>query len=192
MKNSLAKNLNTAKGMIEEIYKDTQFTQIFSKSCKILTSSFVNGGKVYIAGNGGSAADASHFAAELVVRLGVERPSIPAESIASDPSVITAIANDYGYADVFYRQLQSKIKKEDVFFAISTSGNSSNIIKALEYTKTNNINSILLTGRDGGKAKLLADYSLVIPNDKTSTIQELHKILIHSLCEEIEYNLFFN
>ena len=84
------------------------------------------------------------------------------------------------------------MKKEDVFFAISTSGNSSNIKKALEYTKKNNVTSILLTGRDGGKAKLLADYSLVIPNDKTSTIQELHKILIHSLCEEIEYNLFFN
>ena len=192
MKNSLTKSFNTTKSIIEEINQDTEFNQIFAKACKILTSSFINGGKLYIAGNGGSAADASHFAAELVVRLGVERPSIPAESIASDPSVITAIANDYGYADVFYRQLQSKMKKEDIFFAISTSGNSSNIIKALEYTKTKNLTSILLTGRDGGKAKSLTDHSLVIPNDKTSTIQELHKILIHSFCEEIEYNLFFN
>lgn len=190
MDSILRKNLFTAGQAIEHLCNDVKFDKLFSQACQIIINSYKSGGRLYIAGNGGSASDASHFAAELVVRIGVNRPSIPAESLTADTAIITAIGNDFGYENIFSRQLEGKIKKEDVFIALSTSGNSPNILKALEYTKKRSIPSILFSSKDGGKAKELADLSFFMSSDITSTTQELHKILIHSFCEEIESKLF--
>ena len=145
-----------------------------------------NATKIFVAGNGGSASDAQHFVAELVGRFEKERAPRYAEALASDVAVLTAIANDYGYDEVFARQLEAKAMETDVFLAISTSGNSPNILKALEMAEKLGLTTILLTGRDGGKAKDLATFSLVVPANRTSTIQSLHEDILHSFAEYLD------
>lgn len=158
----------------------------FHAAVQHVVACYEQGGRLYIAGNGGSAADAQHLAAEFVGRLARDRNPLPAEALTVDSSVITAIGNDYGFDQVFSRQLAAKIKPYDAFLAITTSGNSANILRALEICRANKIKSIVFTGRDGGQAAALADYAVIVPGDKTSVIQELHIVLAHSLCECVE------
>jgi D-sedoheptulose 7-phosphate isomerase len=151
-----------------------------------------NGKKILLAGNGGSAADAQHIAAELVGRYGFDRPSIPSIALTTDTSSLTAIGNDYGYDKVFSRQLEGLGSKGDLFIGISTSGNSENIINAFKSAKEKSIATLALVGRGGGKMAQMADYSITVPSDSTPRIQESHILIGHILCDIIEKELFGN
>lgn len=146
--------------------------------------------KTLLAGNGGSAADAQHIAAELVGRYGFDRPSIASIALTTDTSNLTAIGNDYGYDKVFSRQLEGLGSPGDLFIGISTSGNSQNVINAFESAKTKGITTVALVGRDGGKMAEMADVSLIVPSDATPRIQESHILIGHILCDIIEKELF--
>lgn len=161
------------------------------QSADLVVNSYKKGGKLLVAGNGGSAADAQHIAAELVAKLSKDRTSIPAFALTVDTSLLTAVGNDYGYDFVFSRQIQGLLQAGDVFLAITTSGNSPNILKALEECRKKGGRSILLTGKDGGKAKSLglADYYLVANGENTAQIQEAHIVIYHCLCFMIEKSL---
>lgn len=156
----------------------------------ICINTFKKDGKILIAGNGGSAADAQHFAGELVSRFHFDRPALSAIALTTDSSVITAIGNDYGYEDVFARQIQAHGRSGDVFIAISTSGNSANILKAIQTAKAIGLVVIGLTGRSGGKMKDMCDVCLCAPSDSTPRIQECHLFFEHTLCACIEESLF--
>ncbi|MEN4044723.1 MULTISPECIES: D-sedoheptulose-7-phosphate isomerase [unclassified Sulfurimonas] len=146
--------------------------------------------KTILAGNGGSAADAQHIAAELVGRYGFDRPSIPSLALTTDTSNLTAIGNDYGYDQVFSRQLEGMGQEGDIFIGISTSGNSLNIIKAFESAKKKKIMTVALTGRDGGEMAKMADIALIVPSNATPRIQEAHILIGHILCDIIEKEIF--
>lgn len=156
----------------------------------IIIDALKKGNKILVAGNGGSAADAQHFAGEMVGRFTMEREALPAISLCTDPSVVTSIANDYGYKMLFEREVRGLGRQGDVFVAISTSGNSDNCINAIETAKKMGISVIGLLGKDGGKMKELCDVALVVPSSDTPRIQEVHTLTVHLLCEMIEKNIF--
>ncbi len=151
-----------------------------------------DGGKILLCGNGGSAADAQHFAGELVVRLSSDytRSALPAITLSSNDYVLTACANDFGFEQVFSRQIEALGKPEDVLFCISTSGNSPNLIVAAEKAKEKKMKTVGLLGRDGGKLKDLSDFSIIVPSNNTPRIQETHICVCHILCELVEKELF--
>jgi len=188
----LLKNLKFSIDSKTNFLDDTVNIGAFSLAVNSLLKTYQNGGRLFLAGNGGSAADSQHLAAEFVSRLVYDRPALPAEALTTDTSALTAIANDYGYEDVFSRQLEANARKGDMFLAITTTGNSPNLNKALEFCKANNIETILFTGKDGGKAGLIADYVVIAPGDTTAIIQEIHILLGHSMCEYIEREMFPN
>lgn len=163
---------------------------IFDKAVSVVIERYRMGGRLYIAGNGGSAADAQHLAAEFVSKLARDRSPLAAEALTVDSSILTAIGNDYGFDQVFSRQVAGKMTEKDIFLGISTSGRSPNIIRALETCKQMAITSIVFTGHDGGFAKAKADYCIVAPGQMTSTIQEIHLVLAHTLCECVENSIF--
>lgn len=146
--------------------------------------------KTILAGNGGSAADAQHIAAELVGRYGFDRPSIPSLALTTDTSNLTAIGNDYGYDQVFSRQLEGMGQEGDIFIGISTSGNSVNILNAFASAKKKNILTVALVGKDGGKMAQEADLAIVVPSNSTPRIQESHILIGHILCDIIEKETF--
>jgi len=148
------------------------------------------GNKLLIMGNGGSAADAQHFAAEIVGRFKMERPALPAIALSTDTSIITAIGNDYGFERIFSRQVEALAAPGDALIAISTSGNSANILQALLTGRQAGCSAIGLLGKDGGTIKEICDLSLIIPSDDTPRIQEGHITVIHILCDLIEQTLF--
>ena len=150
------------------------------------------GGKILIAGNGGSATDASHFAAEMIVRLTAERSrqALPAIALTVDPGVMTAAANDFGFENVFARQIEGLGNKGDMLFTISTSGNSANLIKAVQVAHEKGMICVGLLGGGGGKLAPMVDRSLVIPHPSTQRIQEEHTFIIHLLVELVESDLF--
>ncbi len=153
-------------------------------------SRVVVGGKVLLMGNGGSAADAQHIAGEFVVKLNYERAALPAIALTTDPSVVTAAANDYGYAEIFARQIQALCNVSDLVVALSTSGESPNIVRALETARERRIATAAFLGRDGGEAARHADIAIIIPSDDPQRIQELHAIMGHvwvSLVEELVF-----
>ncbi len=157
----------------------------------IITKSISEGGKLILCGNGGSAADAQHLAAELLIRLRphINRSSIPALSLATDTSTITACGNDYSFNSIYSRVLESLGNQKDILICITTSGKSKNIINVLKTAKKKNIKTICFTGSNGGEAKLISDYSIVVPSNTTARIQEIHIMLGHILMELIEDNL---
>ncbi|EOQ90491.1 putative phosphoheptose isomerase [Leptospira yanagawae serovar Saopaulo str. Sao Paulo = ATCC 700523] len=163
-----------------------------SQAGKILVTSLKADGILYFAGNGGSSCDASHIAAELVIRYksGNERKAIPAIALNSDQAVLTACSNDYGYEYLFQRQLEAFGKPKDVFVGLTTSGNSKNIILAVEEAKKNGMKVVLLLGGDGGKLKGKADVEIIVPSNVTARIQESHILIGHILCSIIEKDLF--
>lgn len=161
-------------------------------AARLVITSLRSGGKVLICGNGGSAADAQHLAAELVGRLRLERSAIPAIALTVDTSILTAISNDYQFELVFVRQIEALGRKGDVLLALSTSGNSPNIIKAVEYAHVAGLHSIGLTGGDGGRLAAKADLSLIVPSDNVQHIQEAHITIGHILCELVESSLYGN
>ena len=167
-----------------------EILSLFAKTVATVVERYKRGGRIYIAGNGGSAADAQHLAAEFVSKLARDRAPLPAEALTVDSSILTAIGNDYGFEQVFSRQLAGKLTGSDVFLGITTSGNSPNILRALEQCRTMGVPSIVFCGREGGAAKALADYCIIAPGTATSTIQEVHIVLAHTLCECVESAMF--
>lgn len=189
-KQKLIENLEVSIAAKKEFLGNSVQHKIFQNAVEMLVSSYRAGGRVYIAGNGGSAADAQHIAAEFVSKLAYDRAPLAAEALTVDSSILTAIGNDYGYDEIFSRQVAGKMRDNDVFLGITTSGNSSNIVKALEQCKKMRIKSIVFTGHDGGKVKALSDYCVIASGQETATIQELHIVLGHTLCGCVEAELF--
>lgn len=188
--NLLAKNLTASIEAKHALLADAALMTTFNQAADHVIACYKAGGRLYIAGNGGSAADAQHLAAEFVSKLARDRNPLPAEALTTDSSILTAIGNDYGFEYVFSRQLMGKLQANDVFLGITTSGQSPNILNALEQCRVKGVKSILFTGHNGGLAKNMADYSMLAPGQETSTIQELHIVLAHTLCECVEQALF--
>ncbi len=188
---TLKKNLQAAIDAKQTLLEDDDRQIAFKNAVDEVVKRYRAGGRLYIAGNGGSAADAQHLAAEFVSRLVRDRAPLAAEALTVDASTMTAIANDYGYDLVFSRQLAGKATDKDLFLGITTSGQSPNILKALEQCRSMGIPSIVFCGRDGGAAKALAYHCIIAPGSATSTIQELHILLAHTLCECVESAIFF-
>ena len=187
------------KKLIDKALKDSLKTKerfikensenIISLAEKIVLA-FTNDRKLMICGNGGSAADAQHIAAEFVNRFALERPPLPAIALTTDTSIITSIGNDYTFGDIFAKQIKAIGVEGDILLLISTSGNSPNIISAIKAAKDNEIYTVALTGRDGGKVKELADSTLIVKNETTARIQECHIFASHLICQLVDYILF--
>ncbi len=159
---------------------------------QLIAQAFRDGKKVILFGNGGSATDASHIAAEFVNRFLMERPPLPAISLNTDVAVLTSISNDYDYSQVFSKQLAALGHEGDVVIGISTSGNSANVIKAVEVARKNGMRTIILTGGTGGKLANKADYTFIVPTKHTPRIQETHITLGHTICQMVDEELFGN
>ena len=186
----LKKNLAASIAAKQQLIADAGQQAVFAGAVNAVVERYQQGGRIYIAGNGGSAADAQHLAAEFVSKLARDRAPLPAEALTVDSSILTAIGNDYGFDLVFSRQLAGKATSKDIFLGITTSGQSPNILKALEHCRSAGVPTLVFCGHDGGKAKALADFCIVAPGTATSTIQELHIVLAHTLCECVEVAIF--
>lgn len=172
---------------------DSQLDKTFESCIPTVIKSIKNGGCLFFAGNGGSAAEAQHMSAEYIATLDHKnfRPGIKSIALTTDTSLLTAWTNDFGFKEVFSRQLETLGKDKDIFFAYSTSGNSENIIKALEVAKKIGITTIGFSGNDGGLMKELCDECFIIPSQNTALIQEIHTMIGHELCANIEKEIFF-
>jgi D-sedoheptulose 7-phosphate isomerase len=157
---------------------------------KVLVAAFKGGHKVLLFGNGGSAADAQHLAAEFVNRFLIERPPLPAIALTTDTSILTSISNDYGYADTFSKQVKALGKEGDVAIGISTSGTAANVVKAIKVAKDLGMKTVGLTGGDGGDLAKIVDFALVVDSSSTPRIQETHITIGHVLCEMVDRMLF--
>jgi D-sedoheptulose 7-phosphate isomerase len=174
----------------QAIFENDELLSDIEKVSRLCVELYRGGKKTILAGNGGSAADAQHIAAEMVGRYGFDRPSLPSLALTTDTSALTAIGNDYGYDMVFSRQLEGMGQDGDLFIGISTSGNSKNIINAFKSAKDKNITTVALVGRDGGEMAKLADISLIVPSNSTPRIQESHILIGHIICDIIEKEIF--
>ena len=155
----------------------------------ICISSLQSGGKILIFGNGGSAADAQHIAAEMVGRYKAERKGLPAIALTTDTSILTSIGNDYGYSHIFNRQIEALAKNGDVAIGISTGGSSINVINALKCANDMGCKTIGFSGKDGGEMSTLCDVNLIVPNDDTPRIQEMHILIGHTICHLVDQTL---
>jgi D-sedoheptulose 7-phosphate isomerase len=158
---------------------------------KLVSHAFESGNKIFFFGNGGSAADAQHLAAEFVNRYVMDRPPLPAVALTTDTSILTSISNDIAFEEIFSKQLRALGKEGDVAIGISTSGSSPNIIKAFEVGKEMGMKRIAFTGNNGGAISKMTDYALIVPSTSTPRIQEVHILVGHILCEMVEHSLFF-
>ena len=174
----------------QEILADNDFMDRIEKAAEIIIASLRNGGKIHFCGNGGSAADAQHLAAELSGRFYYDRPPLNAEALHCNTSYLTAVGNDYGYEYIFSRLLRGTAKKGDVLIGISTSGNSKNIIEAYKACKEMGISIISMTGKTGGAMKEMSDLLLNVPSTDTPRIQESHIMIGHIICELVESAIF--
>lgn len=163
------------------------------RAAQMMVNTLLNGGKILTCGNGGSAGDAQHFSSELLNRFERERPSLPAVALTTDSSTITSIANDYNYAEVFSKQIRALGNPGDILLAVSTSGNSANIVQAIQAAHEREMTVVALSGKDGGNmASLLTveDVEIRVPSQVTARIQEVHLVVIHCLCDLIDCSLF--
>jgi D-sedoheptulose 7-phosphate isomerase len=171
------KTLNTCAAVIDE-------------ASSMIIDCMKSGNKVLLTGNGGSCSQAIHISAEFTGRYKLERKGLPAIALTTDPAAVTAISNDYGYEKVFSRQVEALGKKEDILISISTSGNSKNVINAIETAKKIGLKTINVIGKDGGKMKGTADIDIIVPSDNTPIIQSVQLTVLHILCEIMENRLF--
>lgn len=190
MKNYIINQINDSAATKKAIVENEALVNLLVEVAQACVEVYRNGKKILIAGNGGSAADAQHFAAELVGRYGFDRPSLPSIALTTDSSNLTAIGNDYGYEYVFSRQLEGLAQEGDLFIGISTSGNSQNVINAFVSAKDHGVTTVALVGRDGGKMAAMADYAIIVPSNATPRIQESHLLIEHMLCDIIEKEIF--
>ena len=173
-------HLKTTKATMDCIYESVE------SAAQICIDALKNSRKILIFGNGGSAADAQHIAAELVGRYKVERKGLPAIALTTDSSALTCISNDYGYEQVFSRQVEALANTGDVAIGISTGGTSTNVISALDIAKNIGCKAIGFSGRDGGEMNAICDVNLVVPDDDTPRIQEMHILIGHTICQLID------
>ncbi|MCP5324974.1 MAG: phosphoheptose isomerase [Oceanospirillaceae bacterium] len=163
------------------------------RASQLMVNALLSGGKILTCGNGGSAGDAQHFSSELLNRFERERPSLPAIALTTDSSTVTSIANDYSYNEIFSKQIRALGNAGDVLLAISTSGNSANVVQAIAAAHDRDMHVVALTGRDGGNMAALLqpeDVEIRVPSKVTARIQEVHLVVIHCLCDLIDYQLF--
>lgn len=176
-------------GVKQKLFCDDALIEKIDKVILLIVDALKQGNRPIFAGNGGSAADAQHFAAEFVSRFEFDRPGLPALSLSTDTSMITAIGNDYGYERLFLRQLQAQARPGDVFVGITTSGKSANILKAFEACKDMQVTSVALCGL-GGDLEDKVDFALRVPSFHTPRIQECHILIGHMICAEVERQMF--
>lgn len=186
MNNNFKKIESSFKSSSKLINDSAKLSSIIHKSIEIICDSLNNGNKVVIFGNGGSAADAQHIAAELIGRFKLERKSLPAIALTTDTSVLTSLSNDYSFDLVFQRQCEGLILKGDIVIGISTSGNSKNIENGIRTAKNMGAITIGLLGNKGGSIKKLVDIPIVVNSSSTSQIQEVHRVIYHIICENVE------
>jgi D-sedoheptulose 7-phosphate isomerase len=185
------KNLITASISVkQQLLSDEKLIALVDESISIITQAFKNGNKVLFCGNGGSAADAQHLAAEFSGRFYIDRPALPAEALHCNTSYLTAVANDYSYDLIYARLLQGIGNKGDVLIGLSTSGNSKNIIKAFEVAKQKEMITIGFTGTTGGAIKDISDLLINVPSTDTPRIQECHMLIGHIICQLVEEKMF--
>jgi D-sedoheptulose 7-phosphate isomerase len=176
-----------------KIQSAAALSQPISAAIDLMFGALSNGNKIMACGNGGSAADCQHFAAELVGRFERERFPLPAMALTTDTSIMTAVGNDYSYREIFSKQVQAFGQAGDILLAISTSGNSGNVLAAVEAALEREMRIVLLTGKDGGEiARMLtdADVNICVPHTRTARIQEVHLVTIHCICDGIDVALF--
>jgi D-sedoheptulose 7-phosphate isomerase len=186
---SIKKALSDAKDSVEKCLHDDELHSVISELAMQIAQTFNTGNKIIICGNGGSNADAVHFAEEFTGRFRNDRIALPVIAL-SDSSHITCVGNDYGFSAIFQRGVEAFGKKDDLFIGISTSGNSDNVLKALLKAKINQLKTFVLLGKDGGKMKNIADWQIIIPGNTTDRIQEIHMLILHILIETVERILF--
>jgi len=182
--------INASIQVKQDIIEKGELAATLEKVIAVITQAFKNGNSVYFAGNGGSAADAQHLAAEFSGRFYKDRKALPSEALHCNTSYLTAVANDYSYEVIYSRLLEGLAKPGDVLVGLSTSGNSGNIVKAFEKSKELKVVTVGFTGADGGKMKVLSDYLVNVPSTDTPRIQESHILLGHIICELVEKNIF--
>jgi D-sedoheptulose 7-phosphate isomerase len=182
--------INASIQVKQDIIEKGELAVTLEKVIAVITQAFKNGNSVYFAGNGGSAADAQHLAAEFSGRFYKDRKALPSEALHCNTSYLTAVANDYSYDVIYSRLLEGIAKPGDVLVGLSTSGNSANIVKAFEKSKELKVITIGFTGAAGGKMKELSDYLINVPSTDTPRIQESHILLGHIICELVEKNIF--
>ena len=186
MKDLVQKQLAQSIATMQAVLADQHIADTIVAIGELTAKAMRSGHKLLVAGNGGSAADAQHLVAEFVVRLTVNRPALRAVALTTDSSILTATGNDFGFDRLFERQVEALGQPGDVFLGISTSGNSTNIIKALHQAQKMGITTIGFTGNDGGKMRELCDYNVIIPSAVTMNIQESHLALEHIFCMVVE------
>lgn len=174
------------------ILEDKLIAKEIEKVAIAIIKAYKNGNKTLIAGNGGSAADAQHIAGELVSRFYFDRPALASIALTTDTSILTAIGNDYGYEKIFARQIEANGKSGDIFIAISTSGNSKNIIQAVIEAKKQNVITVGFTGKNGGELRNICDFIIKVPSENTPRIQESHILIGHIISEIVEREIFAN
>lgn len=187
MKSIVIDELNSHLKTIQDVINNMQDDLV--NAARMSVNTLKKGNKILLCGNGGSAADAQHIAAELVGRYKTERKSLPGIALTTDTSIITAIGNDYGYEHIFDRQIESLAREGDLLIGISTSGNSPNVINALKRAKELGCITIGFTGRDGGQMNEFCDLNLIVPSDNTPRIQEMHILFGHTICQIIDNEL---
>lgn len=190
MKNEIVEKIKNSIECKEKLLNDVETLEMIEKIVKRVIECYKNGNRIYICGNGGSASDSQHFAAELVGRYMLERKAFPAQSFTTDTSILTAVGNDYGYDTIFERQAEAMCREGDILFGITTSGNSINVLKAFDKAKSLGATTIGLLGKDGGKGKDVCDMSIVVNYNRTPNIQETHIMIIHIICELVERELY--
>ncbi|MBM6821146.1 D-sedoheptulose 7-phosphate isomerase [Fusobacterium mortiferum] len=186
---NLLGSYKTELTLLENFIKEEEERRETEKVAKALADTFLKGNKVLICGNGGSNCDALHFAEEFTGRFRGDRRALPAIAI-SDSSHITCVGNDYGFDYIFSRGVEAYGKEGDMFFGISTSGNSSNVIKAVEVAKAMGMKTCVLLGKDGGKLKGMCDYEFIIPGKTSDRVQEIHMMILHIIIEGVERIMF--
>ncbi|CCY93837.1 phosphoheptose isomerase [Bacteroides sp. CAG:1076] len=185
----IKQRINDSVAVKQELLNNINLLETVSQLADAIKDCISKGGKLVICGNGGSASDALHFAGEIVGRFIKERKAWPVVVLNADVATLTAIANDYGYNDVFARQAEAHVKPEDIFIGISTSGNSENVHRAVQKSKEIGAKTACLAGKDGGKIAAEVNYPIVVPCSVTARVQECHITIIHILCEIAEEKL---
>jgi D-sedoheptulose 7-phosphate isomerase len=190
MKKYIELQISKTIDVMNALQSDSQLIEKIALAADACLAAYKSGNKILLAGNGGSAADAQHIAGEFVSRFNFDRPGLPAIALTTDTSILTAIGNDYGYENLFARQVQALAVPNDVFIAYSTSGQSPNILRALEAARLKNIFCIGLTGNRGGAMHDLCNVTLDVPSESTPKIQEGHLVIGHIICGLVESTLF--
>ena len=184
----IASQLAAHSKVISQI--ESELSPLIMEMVTLLVETFNSGGKLLVMGNGGSAADAQHFVAEIVGRFKMERRGLPAIALSTDTSILTAIGNDYGFDRVFSRQVEALAVSGDLVVGISTSGNSANVLQALKLARDSGCRTVGLLGKDGGTIKDVCDLALIVPTTDTPRVQEAHITIIHIVCDLLEKTLF--